>query len=62
MKISGVTYVSRKKHRFRNFLLTLAILVLIAIIAIVIYSFFSGRDISDVVSELINKISFNSGE
>mgnify|MGYP001344535790 FL=1 len=59
MKISGITYVSRKKPKFRIFLLTLLIIVLIAVIAIAGYSMLTGQDFGDVIAQLLKKVNLS---
>jgi len=59
MKISGITYVYRKKPKFRIFLLTLLIIVLIAVIAIAGYSMLTGQDFSDVIAQLLRKLNLS---
>jgi len=59
MKISGITYVSRKKPKFRIFLFTLLIIVLLAVISIAVYSLLTGQNFGDVIAQLLEKINLS---
>lgn len=56
MRISGVTYVSRKTHKLRNFILIMLFLFLLAAIVALGLSIYFEWDLKTVVGDIMDSL------
>lgn len=57
MRISGITYVSRKKHRLRKIILLIVIVILVIMAVSALLSRFVNFDLYARIQETIGKLS-----
>lgn len=57
MKISGITYVSRKKRKLRKIILLIVVVILVFLAAYMLLERFASFDLYGRIQETIEKLS-----